>query len=219
MSKLDLIKTKLAKLLLQFATVKTDKAVLEYDGEELAVGTEVFITDENGERKPAEDGNYVTEDEKTIVVSDGKVTEILEKENEVEPEEEAPAEETNEEVTAEEEVTEETPAEEVTAEEEVTEETPAEEVSEEVVEEVPSEELNALTERLTALEDKVNEILVIVEKLVEKSETDSNAVEERLSKIEKMSASKTIEEEFEITKTAKKTGDAKTDRFLERYCK
>lgn len=205
MSKLDLIKTKLAKLLLQFATVKTDKAVLEYDGEELAVGTEVFITDENGERKPAEDGNYVTEDEKTIVVSDGKVTEILEKENEVEPEEEeAPAEETNEEVTAE---------------EEVTEETPAEEVSEEVVEEVPSEELNALTERLTALEDKVNEILAIVEKLVEKSETDSNAVEERLSKIEKMSASKTIEEEFEITKTAKKTGDTKTDRFLERYCK
>ena len=204
MSKLELIKTKLAQLLLQFATIKTDKAVLEYDGEELAVGTEVFITDENGERKAAEDGNYVTEDEKTIVVSDGKVTEILEKENEVEPEEEAPAEETNEEVTAE---------------EEVTEETPAEEVSEEVVEEVPSEELNALTERLTALEDKVNEILAIVEKLVEKSETDSNAVEERLSKIEKMSASKTIEEEFEITKTAKKTGDTKTDRFLERYCK
>lgn len=200
MSKLELIKTKLAKLLLQFATIKTDKAVLEYDGEELAVGTEVFITDENGERKPAEDGNYVTEDEKTIVVADGKVTEILEKENEVEPEEDAPADETNEEVTAEE-------------------ETPAEEVSEEVVEEVPSEESNDLTERLTALEAKVEELIAIVEKLVEKSETDSNAVEERLSKIEKMSASKTIEEEFEITKTAKKTGDTKTDRFLERYCK
>lgn len=200
MSKLELIKTKLAKLLLQFATIKTDKAVLEYDGEELAVGSEVFITDENGERKPAEDGNYVTEDEKTIVVADGKVTEILEKENEVEPEEEAPADETNEEVTAEE-------------------ETPAEEVSEEVVEEVPSEESNDLTERLTALEAKVEELIAIVEKLVEKSETDSNAVEERLSKIEKMSASKTIEEEFEITKTSRKTGDTKTDRFLERYCK
>ena len=203
MSKLDLIKTKLAKLLLQFATIKTDKAVLEYDGEELVVGTEVYVTDENGERKPAEDGNYVTEDEKTIVVSDGKVTEILEKEEEVEPND---SEESNEEA----------PAEEVEAEDA---ETPAEEVSEEVVEEVPSEELNDLTERLTALEDKVNEILAIVEKLVEKSETDSNAVEERLSKIEKMSASKTIEEEFEITKTAKKTGDTKTDRFLERYCK
>lgn len=196
MSKLELIKTKLAKLLLQFATIKTDKAVLEYDGEELAVGTEVFITDENGERKPAEDGNYVTEDEKTIVVADGKVTEILEKENEVEPEEEAPADETNEEVTAE---------------EEVTEETPAEEVSEEVVEEVPSEESNDLTERLTALEAKVEELIAIVEKLVEKSETDSNAVEERLSKIEKMSAAKPVEEELEITKTSRKTGDAKMD--------
>lgn len=200
MSKLELIKTKLAKLLLQFATVKTDKAVLEYDGEELAVGTDVFVTDENGERKPAEDGNYVTEDEKTIVVADGKVAEILEKEEEVEPEEETPAEESTEEVTAE---------------EEVTEETPAEEVAEEPTEE-PKDELN---ERLTALEAKVEELIAIVEKLVNKSEADNVAVEERLSKIEKMSASKTIEEEFEITKTSRKTGDAKTDRFLERYCK
>lgn len=192
MSKLELIKTKLAKLLLQFATVKTDKAVLEYDAEELVVGTDVFVTDENGERKPAEDGNYVTEDEKTIVVADGKVTEILEKEEEVEPEEETPAEE---------------PTEEVTAEEEVTEETPAEEVAEEPTEE-PKDELN---ERLTALEAKVEELIAIVEKLVEKSEADNVAVEERLSKIEKMSASKTIEEEFEITKTSRKTGDAKMD--------
>ena len=200
MTKLELIKTKLAKLLLQFATVKTDKAVLEYDGEELVVGTEVFITDENGERKPAEDGNYVTEDEKTIVVADGKVAEILEKEEEVEPEEETPAEESTEEVTAE---------------EEVTEETPAEEVAEEPTEESKDE----LNERLTALEAKVEELIAIVEKLVEKSEADNVAVEERLSKIEKMSASKTIEEEFEITKTSRKTGDAKTDRFLERFCK
>ena len=188
MSKLELIKTKLAKLLLQFATVKTDKAVLEYDGEELAVGTDVFVTDENGERKPAEDGNYVTEDEKTIVVADGKVTEILEKEEEVEPEEEAPAEETNEEVTAEE-------------------ETPAEEVAEEPTEE-PKDEL---ADRVTALEAKVEELIAIVEKLLEKAEADNVAVEERLSKIEKMSASKTIEEEFEITKTSRKTGDTKMD--------
>ena len=195
MSKLELIKTKLAKLLLQFATVKTDKAVLEYDAEELVVGTDVFVTDENGERKPAEDGNYVTEDEKTIVVTDGKVTEILEKEEEVKPEEETPAEE---------------PTEEVTAEEEVTEETPAEEVAEE-----PKDELN---ERLTALEAKVNdlgnrmeELIAIVEKLVDKSEADNVAVEERLSKIEKMSAAKPVEKELELTKTSRKTGDAKMD--------
>lgn len=195
MSKLDLIKTKLAKLLLQFATIKTDKAVLEYDGEELAVGTEVFITDENGERKPAEDGNYVTEDEKTIVVSDGKVTEILEKEEEVEPND---SEESNEEA----------PAEEVEAEDA---ETPADEVVEDPAVETPAEESNELTERLTALEAKVEELIAIVEKLVEKSETDNVAVEERLSKIEKMSAAKPVEEELEITKTSRKTGDAKMD--------
>lgn len=193
MTKLEFIRTKLASLLLQFATIKTDKAVLEYDGEELKVETEVFIVDENGERKPAEDGNYVTEDGKTIVVADGKVTEILEKEEEVEPTEE--------------------PAEEVEAEEEVTEETPAEEPTEEVVEE-PKDELN---ERLTALETKVEELIAIVEKLVEKSEADNVAVEERLSKIEKMSAAKPVETEIELSKKAKKTGDAKLDRFLERY--
>ena len=193
MTKLELIRTKLASLLLQFATIKTDKAVLEYDGEELKVETEVFIVDENGERKPAEDGNYVTEEGKTIVVADGKVTEILEKEEEVEPTEE--------------------PAEEVEAEEEVTEETPAEEPTEEVVEE-PKDELN---ERLTALETKVEELIAIVEKLVEKSEADNVAVEERLSKIEKMSAAKPVETEIELSKKAKKTGDAKLDRFLERY--
>lgn len=193
MTKLELLRTKLASLLLQFATIKTDKAVLEYDGEELKVETEVFIVDENGERKPAEDGNYVTEEGKTIVVADGKVTEILEKEEEVEPTEE--------------------PAEEVEAEEEVTEETPAEEPTEEVVEE-PKDELN---ERLTALETKVEELIAIVEKLVEKSEADNVAVEERLSKIEKMSAAKPVETEIELSKKAKKTGDAKLDRFLERY--
>lgn len=193
MTKLEFIRTKLASLLLQFATIKTDKAVLEYDGEELKVETEVFIVDENGERKPAEDGNYVTEEGKTIVVADGKVTEILEKEEEVEPTEE--------------------PAEEVEAEEEVTEETPAEEPTEEVVEE-PKDELN---ERLTALETKVEELIAIVEKLVEKSEADNVAVDERLSKIEKMSAAKPVETEIELSKKAKKTGDAKLDRFLERY--
>lgn len=197
MTKLELIKAKLASLLLQFATIKTDKAVLEYDGEELKVETEVFIVDENGERKPAEDGNYVTEEGKTIVVADGKVTEIIEKEEEVEPTEE-PTEE---------------PAEEVEAEEEVTEETPVEEPTEEVVEE-PKDELN---ERLTALEAKVEELIAIVEKLVEKSEADNTAVDERLSKIEKMSAAKPVETEIELSKKAKKTGDAKLDRFLERY--
>ena len=61
----------------------TDKATLQYDGDELAVGAEVFVESE-GEMVAAEDGEYVAED-KTIVVAEGKVTEIRIKEQ---PEEE-----------------------------------------------------------------------------------------------------------------------------------
>lgn len=197
MTKLELIKTKLASLLLQFATIKTDKAVLEYDGEELKAETKVFVVDENGERKPAEDGNYVTEEGKTIVVADGKVTEILEKEEEVEPTED--------------------PVEEEKPEEELVDETPAEEPKEEETNEVVEEPKDELAEKVTALEAKVEELIAIVEKLVEKTENDNTAVDERLSKIEKMSAAKPVEAEIELSKTIKKTGDAKLDRFLERY--
>ena len=79
MSKIN--RLKLAKLLLKFAEVETDKGLLTYEGE-LVVGNEVFI-EKDGELIPAEDGEYVAED-KTIVVKDGKIAEIVEinKENE-----------------------------------------------------------------------------------------------------------------------------------------
>ena len=79
MSKIN--RLKLAKLLLKFAEVETDKGLLTYEGE-LVVGNEVFI-EKDGELLPAEDGEYVAED-KTIVVKDGKIAEIVEinKENE-----------------------------------------------------------------------------------------------------------------------------------------
>ena len=100
------LKAKLAKAMLKesFAATKTDKAVLVYDAEELGVGTEVFVEDEEGNRTPAEDGIYTLEDGKRIKVTEGKVEEILEAEEETE------AEET--EVEAAEETPEETPAEE-----------------------------------------------------------------------------------------------------------
>lgn len=56
-------------------TINTDKGVLSYDGE-LAVGTEVTVAGENGEEVAAPDGEYVAEDGRTIVVAEGKVTEI-----------------------------------------------------------------------------------------------------------------------------------------------
>lgn len=79
MSKIN--RLKLAKLLLKFAEVETDKGLLTYEGE-LVVGNEVFI-EKDGELIPAEDGEYVAED-KTIVVKDGKIAEIVEVEVEVE---------------------------------------------------------------------------------------------------------------------------------------
>ena len=73
MSKIN--RLKLAKLLLKFAEVETDKGLLTYEGE-LVVGNEVFI-EKDGELIPAEDGEYVSVD-KTIVVKDGKIAEIVE---------------------------------------------------------------------------------------------------------------------------------------------
>lgn len=77
------IKLALRSLVMNAGSVETDKATLQYDGDELAVGAEVFVESE-GEMVAAEDGEYVAED-KTIVVAEGKVTEIRIKEQ---PEEE-----------------------------------------------------------------------------------------------------------------------------------
>lgn len=100
------LKAKLAKAMLKesFAATKTDKAVLVHETEELNVGTEVFVEDEEGNRTPAEDGIYTLEDGKRVKVTEGKVEDILE------AEEEAEVEET--EVKAAEETPEDTPAEE-----------------------------------------------------------------------------------------------------------
>ena len=75
---------KLRKSLLQLAEVETDKGVLVIESE-LAEGVEVFVEDENGEWIPAEDGEYMTED-KVIVIVDGKVAELKDKEPENDPE-------------------------------------------------------------------------------------------------------------------------------------
>ena len=83
------LKAKLAKAMLKesFAATKTDKAVLVHETEELIVGTEVFVEDEEGNRTPAEDGIYTLEDGKRVKVTEGKVEEILEAEEETEAEE------------------------------------------------------------------------------------------------------------------------------------
>lgn len=104
MGKLNRFKAALLKAFAEFANVTTDKGILAWDGDEdLKAGDAVYIEDAEGNRTPAEDGEYQTEDNKVIVVADGKVVEIKDAEAEVE----APEVEPTEEVTAEEE----TPAE------------------------------------------------------------------------------------------------------------
>lgn len=77
----------------KFKSIATDKGALEWDGEDdLKVGDEVFVQDAEGNRVAAEDGEYVTEDEATIVIKDGVVTEIRETEAELEQEEEEESE-------------------------------------------------------------------------------------------------------------------------------
>jgi hypothetical protein len=65
--------------------IETDKGKLEWDNEEedLKEGDAVYVRDEEGNRVPAPDGDYTTEDGKVIKVSDGKVTEIVDDKAEV----------------------------------------------------------------------------------------------------------------------------------------
>ena len=85
-------------LLTKLGEVKTDKAVLTYDGDgELEVGMEVFVETEANdaiEYVHPEDGEYVMEDGRTIVIKAGIFEEIKDKVEEMPAEE--PAEPTTE---------------------------------------------------------------------------------------------------------------------------
>ena len=70
--------------------VTTDRGVIAWPGtEDLKAGDPVSIIDQDGGERPAEDGEYMTEDGKTIVVAGGLVAEIRDPEAEVAPETEA----------------------------------------------------------------------------------------------------------------------------------
>lgn len=151
-------------LSLQLGQIKTDKAVLSFDGEELAVGTEVFVIDENGDAQPAEDGEYIAEDGKTIVVAEGKVAEI--KEAEAEPEAEPEAEE----------------PEVVEAEETPVEEPLAQPIDEPEEEEVPE------VDRVAALEQKMTELLSGIQNILNVMSALEGRVVELENKVAKVEA-------------------------------
>ena len=74
------IKDALKRLLMEFNTLSTDKAELYWEEDtELMVGYKVFVEDESGNKVPAMDGEYIS-DENKIKVAGGVVTEIEKRE-------------------------------------------------------------------------------------------------------------------------------------------
>lgn len=189
MSKLEKIKAELAKLLIKYSVVKTDKAVLEYDGEDLVAGMDVYVTDENGDKVPAEDGEYTTEDNKVISVKDGKVESIIDKAADVEAEEEEKKEDE--------------PMEEPTAEEPMPEDKKEDEVN-----------LEDVNIAIDELRKEVDELYKIVDSLLKKVGENRDEADERLKKLECKSLAKPASEEFEALGRLQKTGNKKLDKFL-----
>lgn len=89
---------KLAKMLLNFKMIESDKGTLIIDSE-LAVGAEISIEDENGNVIPAEDGEYIIDNQK-VEIRDGKIESIETIEPEQPEETETETEEKLEEVPA-----------------------------------------------------------------------------------------------------------------------
>lgn len=192
MSKLKEIKAELAKMLLKFETVKTDKAVLEYDGE-LAENTKVYVVVED-ERVAAGDGDYVLEDGRTLVVADGVIKEIKEKVEEPEV----------------------TEPDEVVAEDTVTEPEAIEEEVAVVIEEVVDPD-NTDAENLENAVAELAEAKVEIEKLKARIKELEDELADKEKQFSAMSMAKPIAEEFETQTTFKRTGDSKVDKFLERF--
>lgn len=193
MSKLEKIKAKLAQILAQLSVVKTDKAVLEYDGEDLVAGMTVYVTNEEGERVAPEDGEYTTEDSKVIVVKDGKVESITDPVAEVDAEEEPKPEDAPE-------GTEGATGEDAPKEEEM--------------EEEPKE---TTEDAIVKIREEINELYKLVDSILEKIGEDRKQADERFSKIEQMSAAQPAQEVIEKTTEVKlsATSDKRAKRLAE----
>ena len=191
MNKLEKIKAELAKLLIKYSVVKTDKAVLEYDGNDLVAGMDVYVTDENGDKVPAEDGEYVTEDNKTITVKDGKVESIVDKAAEVDAEEEEKKEE-----------------------EPMVEPIVEEPMPEDKKEDEENVNLEDVNDAIGEMRKEIDELYKIVDSLLKKVGETRDEADERLKKLECKSLAKPASEEFEALGRLQKTGNKKLDKFL-----
>ena len=181
------IKDALKRLLMEFNTLSTDKAELYWEEDtELMVGYKVFVEDESGNKVPAMDGEYIS-DENKIKVAGGVVTEIEKKEVDDVPVEvpaEVPAEK-KEDVMEE-------PAKEEPAKEEPVKEEPATEQ--------PKDDN---TEKVAELEKKVADL-----------ETKLADLEAKLAEIATAPAAQPVVDEFENIKKRGTTGDKKLDKRI-----
>jgi len=152
-NKIEKFKAALAKALaVAFGQVTTDKGILEWDGEEdLKIGDEVFMTNEEGGRVRPEDGDYTVEDGKVIRVEEGKVVDILDPAAEVAPETETEPEAVEEEMAQEEEMAD------VPVEDVPNPDTPGEETAPDAIEEL-RKEVNELYAKYDALVKEVEAI-------------------------------------------------------------
>lgn len=95
-TKLMRIKETLKSVLSQFQEerITSDKGILAVQkaGDEIAVGDTVMLVDEEGVESQVESGEYILTDSRVLVIEDGKIAEIKEKEEEKveEPAEESP---------------------------------------------------------------------------------------------------------------------------------
>lgn len=148
------LRDKLAKMLLKFDSISTDKADLFYDHEgELVVGDEVYTYNEAGDRVPVADGEYLS-DNIVYDIENSKVTEIKRFET---PD---PAKEDLEAMPADPKAAPADPAAPEAA-PEVTPEAPAS----------PDPKVAELESKVTELESKVTELISKVEELTAKLET------------------------------------------------
>ena len=182
MSKLkDMIK----KLLLEFNSLSTNIAELYWEEDtELMVGYKVFVEDESGNKVPAMDGEYIS-DENKIKVAGGTVTEIERREVDDMPVN-VPAEKKD------------------TMEEPVKEEPKEEPAKEEPKEEPAKEEpKDDNTEKVAELEKKVADL-----------ETKLADLEAKLAEIATTPAAQPVIDEFENIRKVGKTGDKNLDKRL-----
>ena len=183
------IKDALKRLLMEFNTLSTDNAELYWEEDtELMVGYKVFVEDESGNKVPAMDGEYIS-DENKIKVAGGVVTEIEKKEIDDVPAD-VPAE---------------VPAE---KKEDVMEEPAVEEPKEEPAKEEPKEEpaeqpKDDNTEKVAELEKKVVDL-----------ETKLDDLEAKLAEIATTPAAQPVIDEFENIKKRGTTGDKKLDKRI-----